>query len=398
MAQQKEPQGVTGDFGNAYRPAGWPFFERPVSFQARASGRVFKVRFRAVLIPWGAVLKKTAVKPLVRDASVSYNGRNQHIAQHESSFTKRKRPFCSSRDPRQEKQADVSQGQGTMMLPLCCLEAAVQADEILQDLGITTLPVDPFAIAEEHGIAVQSKLTSSPGVCGFLVKAGNIFGVMCATPLKNEGVTRFTLAHELGHYFLPGHPEALFPGGQGRHASKSGFVSRGPREEEADCFAAALLMPNGPFRAEMEGAGQGFPAIEYLASVCVTPITATAIRYATLSPNPVVVIVSSGRNVDYCLMSESISDIPGICWIRKDGLLPHGTLSSAFSTDPARVKAGAKAEGWTHLDLWLNGAPEAKVKEVVVGLAGYEKALTVLFTEDALPDEDDPDDSDEMEG
>jgi Zn-dependent peptidase ImmA (M78 family) len=121
---------------------------------------------------------------------------------------------------------------------------------------------------------------------------------MYATHIKNEGFIRFTVAHELGHYFLPGHPETLFPDGHGTHASRSGFVSRGPIEEEADHFAATLLMPEALFVAASNDADVGFAAIDSLATQCKTSITATAIRYATYAESAVAVVVSSGRNID----------------------------------------------------------------------------------------------------
>ena len=54
---------------------------------------------------------------------------------------------------------------------------------------------------------------------------------------------RFTIAHELGHYFLDGHIDHVLPN-DGVHASHAGFSSSDPYEQEADNFAAGLLMPS----------------------------------------------------------------------------------------------------------------------------------------------------------
>jgi len=40
---------------------------------------------------------------------------------------------------------------------------------------------------------------------------------------SSDGFRRFTVAHELGHYFLPGHIAYLFSQGNERHESESGF-------------------------------------------------------------------------------------------------------------------------------------------------------------------------------
>lgn len=60
---------------------------------------------------------------------------------------------------------------------------------------------------------------------------------------------RFTIAHELGHYFL----HYLYPG-----TSAPTTFARGGRdlaETQANYFAAALLMPSAPFTAAWRAAG-----------------------------------------------------------------------------------------------------------------------------------------------
>jgi hypothetical protein len=282
-----------------------------------------------------------------------------------------------------------------MKLPLHCQTAASHAEDLVRRLGITGLPVDPFLIAKQHDIEVQPKPAPSPGISGLLMKVGDAFGIIYATHIRNEGFIRFTVAHELGHYFLPGHPEKLFPSGEGTHQSRSGFVSRDQTEEEADHFAAALLMPTSLFDEALNSAGEGFAAIESLAALCKTSITATAIRFATHSPDPVAVIVSNGPTIEYCFMSEVIRELPRISWIRKGEQVPRGTATHAFNKDQAKVNSGDRAEAWTTLDLWFDGAPEIDMKEDVVGLGTYEKTLTVLFTDEAFDDEDDSADFDD---
>jgi Zn-dependent peptidase ImmA (M78 family) len=56
------------------------------------------------------------------------------------------------------------------------------------------------------------------------------------------------LAHELGHYCIGGHADALLA--HGPHYSSAHFSSNDPFEMEADYFAAALLMPEVAFRKE----------------------------------------------------------------------------------------------------------------------------------------------------
>jgi len=52
----------------------------------------------------------------------------------------------------------------------------------------------------------------------------------------------FSVAHELGHYFLERHRRFLKKGGRA-HCSLAEFLSDNQPEREADTFAASLLMP-----------------------------------------------------------------------------------------------------------------------------------------------------------
>ena len=251
------------------------------------------------------------------------------------------------------------------------------------------LPICPFTIAKKVDIIIQPKPSSERGVSGFLMRVGNVFGIQYASHIANDGFIRFTVAHELGHYFLPGHAEHLFPNGDGLHKSRSGFISGDRYERQADYFASALLMPENLFRQRANRAGRGFAAIEKLAKEFQTSVTATAIRFTKVTDDAVAVVVSSGDHIDYCFMSDRIRDLRGITWIRKGDLLPDRTPTAEFNADASNVDEARREEGASYLDDWFDGAPRVEVNEDVVGLGSYGKTLTVLFTDEDLQDEDD---------
>lgn len=150
-----------------------------------------------------------------------------------------------------------------------------------------------------------------------LVRHGNNFAIAYATHLQNEGFENFSIAHELGHYYIPGHPEVLIPGDQGMHVSRAGFNSGDRYEAEADCFAAGFLMPRHLFFPELEKAGKGLEAIEVLSFMCKTSLHATAIRYAQCTRDHMAIIISEGGLVDHCFMSEALKQVRGIDWLKK---------------------------------------------------------------------------------
>ncbi len=269
---------------------------------------------------------------------------------------------------------------------------------VLRELGIISLRVNPIRIAEEKDIFVQAKPDLHDGVSGMLVKAGDAFGILYATKIKSPGFQNFSIAHELGHYCIEGHFDALMS--TGTHASHAGFSSADPFEQEADFFAAALLMPELPFRREIGKLSMGIEAVKHLADACEASLTATAIRYAGLTRDAVAVIVSTGDRIDYCFMSEGMKEAKGITWLRKGTPVPAKSITHSFNTDPGKVRSGSEDLGEGSLNDWMGGDHVHRVQEQVIGLGTYGRTLTVLSSHQLSqaydPDPDDDDDEDAL--
>jgi|HubBroStandDraft_1064217.scaffolds.fasta_scaffold13913_5 hypothetical protein len=274
--------------------------------------------------------------------------------------------------------------------------AELQAHEVLSKLQISALPVNPFAVADRRDITHQEKSSIEPGISGCLMKVGNEFGILYSSRFASEGFKRFTVAHELGHYFLPGHIDALFGKGQQCHYSDSGFTSDDKYEREADSFAASLLMPKLLFKAACGQSGQGLDAIETLADLCVTSLTATAIRFAKLCDEPVAIVCSKGNRVEFTFMSKPLQDLRGLTWIRKGSGLPAGTATENFNRNEDNVKVGKRISSTSTLDTWFDGGSTAELNEDVVGLGDYGKTLTVLWA-DSLPEPDEVEEIEEID-
>ncbi|SNX74370.1 uncharacterized protein DUF955 [Cereibacter ovatus] len=278
--------------------------------------------------------------------------------------------------------------------PFQLMLARRTAEAFLRKEAITTLPVDPFAIAESRDILVQPKPDTEPGVSGMLLRHGNSFGIIYATHIQSLGFQRFSVSHELGHFFLEGHIDQILK--DGLHASRAGFVTADPYELEADHFAAGLLMPETPFRAAMDNAEHSLAGIEALADQCLTSLTATAIRYAGLTRKAAAVIVSTGDTIDYCFMSDAMKTLPKLAWLRKGTKLPAGTATARLAGDPAKIRVGARVTDETDVRDWLGGTIRQGVSEESIGLGSYGKVLTVLSSK-AIGREDDDYDEEEDE-
>lgn len=254
--------------------------------------------------------------------------------------------------------------------------AVAAATVVLREMKITGLRVDPKSIAESKGILVQAKPDTAQGVSGALVKAGDEFGIMYATHIPSRGFQKFSIAHEIGHYCIEGHCDALLT--TGMHLSHAGFVSDDPYEQEADFFAAALLMPEAPFKRAIENQDAGLSCIEDLRKECETSLTATAIRYSGLTRDAVAIILSKGDTIDYCFMSEGLKQAKGIKWLRKGTPVPAGTVTEGFNARPENVRTASKDAGDGRLNDWMEGDKVYKISEEVIGLGSYGRTLTVL--------------------
>ena len=271
--------------------------------------------------------------------------------------------------------------------------AALEAERLIKELGIDSLPIDPLAIAESLGILVQPKATAG-GVSGMLIRLGNEFGIAYATHIDSEGFKRFCIAHEIGHYRLPGHIDAVLAHGD-IHESHAGFVTGDPYEREADMFAASLLMPDALFTREMRSLRDGLQAVEALAGHCVTSLPAAANRYVQIANVPVAMIVSSGPRIDYCFMSGPLRDFDELEWPRKGQLLPAGTETDRFNADPENIRAAQHAVVEAELRDWFGGPRSIPGTEEIVGLGRYGKTLTILSSELFADDEDEDEDLEE---
>ena len=256
------------------------------------------------------------------------------------------------------------------------------AARVIRRHDVSELPVDPKTIAKVNQIEVRP-MPAATGVSGMLLRVGDHFGIGYATHIDNVGYQNFSLAHELGHYFLEGHVDAVLAHGN-RHESRAGFRSDDPCEIEADHFAAALLMPELLFSAAIADAGQGIAAVDHLASRCVTSLTATAIRYAQYTDDVVAVIVSTGKRVRYCFMSKTLQEIANGNGVYKGELLPSGTPTYNFNLDRDRVARADRVTGVSELQDWMGGRYQVEMDEDVIGLGGYGQTLTILTARSAV--------------
>jgi Zn-dependent peptidase ImmA (M78 family) len=280
------------------------------------------------------------------------------------------------------------------MADLARRTAGRAAERFLEDQGVAALPVDPAALAEALGITVIEKPDASEGVSGALIKIDNQFVIAYATHIQSEGFRRFSIGHELGHYLLEGHADALLPIGQSIHESRAGYRSEDKYEREADHFSARLLMPNPLFSRAMRSAGQGLEAIVTLASICETSLLATASRYVEETDLPMAMIVSAGQHIEYAFLSDELKEFRHIIWPKKGSAVP-AVPTAAFNRATANVHKSHREEHESDVRDWFGGRRSVPLTEEIIGLGAYGRTLTILSTETFADDDDEDEDLEE---
>jgi Zn-dependent peptidase ImmA (M78 family) len=143
-------------------------------------------------------------------------------------------------------------------------------------------PVDPALLAVKKAITL-SQNNYGRAFDGLLEHRSGRFHIYCNTARSGTlERRRFTVAHELGHFFIDEHREALSSGRVGQHGSLCDFRSKNPAEREADCFASNLLMPPTRVERELKRRSIGLDTVEHLARTFQTSRTSAAVRLVQL--------------------------------------------------------------------------------------------------------------------
>jgi len=262
--------------------------------------------------------------------------------------------------------------------------ATLHGEKIAEEFGFTQFPIDPKEIARRKEIEVVAKPADLKGVSGAIIFAGDAVTIIYSNEFQNTGFENFSIAHELGHYFLPGHPEEIGTQG-GSHVSRADFTQSTSIELEADHFASGLLMPTTLVRRFLSRNQIGLEGILKLADKAGCSCTSAAIRAAEVGAYPIAVIVSQGEHIAYSFTSNSFKELGKLAFLKKGTPLPDSE-TLRFNRDPSNVQLARRITAETTLQVWFDCPNALALDEEVIGLGKYGYALTVL-TSEALPED-----------
>lgn len=137
---------------------------------------------------------------------------------------------------------------------------------------------------------------------------------------------RFSLAHELGHYFIDEHRMGLQTGQLAPHPSKMSLSASAPIEREANHFASCLLMPRDSFMSCISTDAFSAQTIDALSKAFKTSFTASLLRYFALGPQEAMAVFSKNGRVRWHACSRGF-DLGRHCF-KVDEMLPVGSVAS----------------------------------------------------------------------
>jgi Zn-dependent peptidase ImmA (M78 family) len=140
-----------------------------------------------------------------------------------------------------------------MLLPNRLKEIEKRAISVINDFAIKKPPVPIIKIAKKLGLKVL-EYNLGNDASGVLVIENNK-GTIAYNPKDSSVRQRFTIAHELGHYLLHHNNSEVFVDKdfliKFRNNTNSYTPTEIAHEQEANAFAAALLMPKKFIEEEM---------------------------------------------------------------------------------------------------------------------------------------------------
>jgi Zn-dependent peptidase ImmA (M78 family) len=126
------------------------------------------------------------------------------------------------------------------------------ADEVLVKCAISHPPVPVEEIPAKFGIQLR-ELSASDDIFGAIVRQNDEV-VIAVNPSQHPNRQRFTIAHELGHYFChPGDLEHVDRDFRIHWRNRESSQGINWQEIEANRFAAELLMPESFLRRDLIG-------------------------------------------------------------------------------------------------------------------------------------------------
>ena len=226
-------------------------------------------------------------------------------------------------------------------------------------------PVRLADVAKEIGLRIR--YVPSSGFDGALVRlAGLPRGRIAVRASMEKSRRRFTTAHEIGHYVLPGHDSEnsvcrAQDVGQLREDSDS-------LEQAANKFAGELLMPSLAVRRIVKKFGVSMDTCKFISDQFEVSLTAAAVKCVEVTDRRAALVVTEGGIRKRFKPSSRITEF-----------IPIGAPLSPDSLASQLSASHRKKDGLVPADAWIDiSLSDVMIMEDSLLMPNYEKILTLL--------------------
>ncbi len=271
--------------------------------------------------------------------------------------------------------------------------AMSKGEEIAKLNCFHTAPVDPFkVIASESNQILAEGDDFRDSFDGRLSYHDGRFLLLYNTKYNQwphngseHSKVRFTVAHELGHYYLDRHREFLV---QRRQAIESftEFESDKEVERQADAFAAGLLMPKylvGPqVNCELDSTME---SIKQAANRFDVSLTSMMVRWTQLSDFPCATLCVRDSVIQWGFASEAFKRI-GL-WRTRRNVAPSSGDAKCFVGADSSCSIFREGDGVGRAHQWLEGNCDVIDVQEFYLVIPYSRCVMVFLAadEDELP-------------
>ena len=193
---------------------------------------------------------------------------------------------------------------------------------------------------------------------------------------------RFSFAHELGHFIIDEHRNALLNPSTPAHGSNASLDSHFDVEREADLFAACLLMPEDRLRKDLLLKNTRKPCIASL----ITEIslkyqisfTAAMLRFLHLDYYPVMIVCSQHNKLKWLRYSE---DFPfRSLHLGPGNQIPELSCAGEYFADGTKYQGKTEtvfAEDW--FILFNNSDRRRELKEYCIYQESLNQVMSLIW-------------------
>jgi hypothetical protein len=218
------------------------------------------------------------------------------------------------------------------------------------------------------------------GFEGALVRARDVAlgAIAVRSSIREDGRKNFTIAHEIGHFVLPGHEHPSVACTASEIGDWPESSTKQELEREANEFAAELLMPMDLVEVIAASAAPSLDVIEKIAREFGASLSAAASRYCDVVERCAVVWSSEGT----IQWAKRSGDFP--FYLPTGWILEEGTFAAACFTGekvPGKPRA-VSAHLWTsspHIDSAVRLLEQSKA------LPTYRSVISLLWAESDQP-------------